>query len=102
MTDNLRIKGLDPKEQSLDRRFKTRGKRKKPFGIETRTLHDRPRKYSVFHTLKLHEWYVFSKYETQSRRDQAYAALVRKAENNQFRIRWGIRQEFRKVDYDGA
>ncbi len=101
-TDNLSIKGIDPGEQSLDRRFKTRGRQKKPFGIEARTRHNPHRKYSIFRTLNLHVWYGFSRYKTRARRDQALAALVKKDENGHMRQRFGIIQEFRKVDYDGT
>lgn len=101
-TDNLSIKGIDPAEQTPGRRLKIKGKRKKLWGIETRTLHDRPRRYSIFRSLNLHVWYGFAKYETRDRRDQAIAALVKKDENGHMRQRFGIRQEFRKVDYDGT
>lgn len=101
-TDNLSIKGIDPAEQTPGRRVKIRGKRKKLWGIETRTLHKKPRKYSVFYSLKLDVWHGFSKYETPGRRDQAYAALVKTAENNHLHLQYGILQEYRKVDYDGT
>ena len=100
MADNLDIKGIADEEQPRGEKFRTKGKRKKPYGIETRTLHDRPRKYSIFRTLKLHLWYGFSRYETRDRRDQALAALVKKDKNGHMRQRFGIRQEFRKVDPD--
>ena len=100
MADNLDIKGIADEEQPRGDKFKTRGKRKKPWAIESRTLHDNPTPGSVFWTLKLHEWYVFSRYETRARRDQAHAALVRKDENGHMRSRFGIIQEYRKVDPD--
>ncbi len=94
--DNLNIKGIE--SDTSPGKFKARGKTKKPYIIESRltppeiALHP----LDVFHSLsKLRVWWLRSRYSTAARRDQAYAALVKK-ENNSLR-EW-VHWEYRKVD----
>ncbi len=62
-------------ETHSGRRLKPRGKRDKPFMIETRCVRPNP---SAF-MRSWHEWHLYRRYETEARRDQAYATLVKKA-----------------------
>ncbi len=74
--DNLNIKGIE--DDVPRRRGKKRGGRK-PFAIESRLVPDPAMpKRSVLRQLGLGKWWVWGRYETSSRRDQAYAALVKK------------------------
>lgn len=71
------------------RRLKPRGKQRKPFVIEWRV------KYSVSSAfarrLGLRGWWAHSRYTTAARRDQAFAALVKKAPGFG-RIQWEYRK----------
>ncbi len=92
--DNLNIKGIE--SDVSPGKFKARGKRRKPYIIESRLtgaegLHPR----NVFHSLKLEAWWVRSRYTTATRRDQAYAALVKKERNSY--VNWA-NWHYRKVD----
>lgn len=77
-------------ETHSGRRMKTRGKRRKPYVIEWRFVSDR--KNSVFAQMGMDKWHIYNRYETESRRNQAYAVLVKKAKTG-----WGSYSEFRKV-----
>lgn len=97
MADNLNIKGIRDDEPHARGRAHPRGKRRKPFVIESRIVspEDAP-KECVFRALGLGEWWAHGRYETASRRDQAYAAMVKK--ENMARIpHWG-HWEYRKRD----
>ena len=85
--DNLNIKGIE--DDKPRRRGKTRGKTRKPFAIESRLVHDPdlPRR-SVLRQFGLGEWGVWGRYMTASRRDQAYAALVKREAASRL-PRWG-------------
>jgi hypothetical protein len=77
--DNLNIYGV-PSDEPRPSRGKPRGKRRKPFAIECRRV---PNPDAALTTvmrarLKLKTWWVWGRYETAARRDQAYAALVKK------------------------
>lgn len=74
----------DDQSQS-GRRLKIRGKRRKPFAVECRF-----KGLSSFL-----DWFTHGRYETESRRDQAYAALVKKAEREYI---LSIIIEYRKRD----
>lgn len=77
LMDNLNIKGIE--DDKPRRRGKTRGKARKPFAIEARLVLDPDApKESVMRQLGLGKWWVWGRYKTASRRDQAYAALVNK------------------------
>ena len=78
--DNLSIKGIE--SDVSPGKFKARGQTKKPYTIESR-LTPPSHPLSVFHSFeKLREWWVRSRYPTAARRDQAYAALVKKERSN--------------------
>ncbi len=93
--DNLNIKGIE--DDNPRRRGKTRGKARRPFAIEARLVHD-PDAPSILvsRQLGLGKWWVRGRYTTSSRRDQAYAALVKKEASSHI-PRWA-RWEFRKRD----
>jgi hypothetical protein len=90
MADNLAIKGI---EDDTPRRRGKKCRSRKLFAIESRYRPDDRR--SVFRCLNLYSWWVHGHYETASRRDQAYAALVKKEKNA--RRPWG-RITYRKRD----
>lgn len=93
MTDNLNIKGIESDEFPQGaRRFKPRGKGRKPWAIEWRIK--RHVSNSLARTLGLHDWSLHTRYTTLARRDQAYATLVRKAIN----MPGWWQQEYRKLD----
>ena len=73
------------------RRLKPRGKRRKPFAIECRI--QRRVTASLARTLGLQDWWVHSRYTTASRRDQAYAALVKKAQSGWWRPEYRKRND---------
>lgn len=92
--DNLAIKGLD--DESPARRGKKRRGRK-PFIIEARLVVDpETSKHSIMRQLGVGNWWAWGRYETAARRDQAYAALVRKAAATRL-PRWS-HWEYRKSD----
>ncbi len=91
--DNLNIKGI--RDDELARRGKKR-RGHKPFVIECRIVYPENAKDSVFRVLNMDRWGVQARYETAVRRDQAYAALVRKEEAGRL-PRWG-HWEYRKRD----
>ncbi len=64
-------------ETHSGRRMKPRGKRRKPYTIEWRAVS----KPGIQIWSSLTEWTVYNRYETESRRNQAYAVLVRKEAN---------------------
>ena len=79
-TDNLSIKGIQD-DTCRPRRSKKKGRKK--FGIQARFLSS-----SRF----FKGWYAHGRYHTESARDDAHAALVKKTEN----CTW-LKREFRKV-----
>ncbi len=93
--DNQRIKGIESDLPVGSVRHNVRGKQRKLWKIESRLQYPNAHPRSVFHNLNLQGWGTWSSYTTQARRDQAYAAVVRKE---------GVRSllwahwEFRKVD----
>jgi hypothetical protein len=76
MADNQSIKGIESDESVGTRRLKPRGKQRKPFTIEYRTRRKISPNLARF--LHLMEWQTHSRYLTPSRRDMAFAALVKK------------------------
>jgi hypothetical protein len=58
------------------RRLRPRGKQRKPFIIEYRL--ERRTSNGTAHILGLYNWITHSRYTTRSRRDEAYAVLVKK------------------------
>lgn len=99
MADNLNIKGIADTEQQPGRRIKPKGKRRKSWAIEVRYPRpegETPGLYRLFS--KLAEWHVYSRYDTESRRDQAFSALVKKSHLD---YPYGGRApQYRKVDPD--
>lgn len=96
IVDNLNIKGIREDEPPR-RRGKTRGKARKPFAIESRLVHDPDAsRHCVMRQLGLGEWWVCRRYTTATRRDQAYAALVKKEAAGRL-PRWA-HWEYRKRD----
>ncbi len=93
--DNLNIKGIE--DDMPRRRGKTRGKVRKPFALECRMAPspDAPKR-SVLRQLNLKKWWVWGRYTTSSRRDQAYAALVKREAASTW-PRWS-HWEYRKRD----
>ncbi len=90
MADNLNIKGITPddKAQYSGLRFRSR-KRRKPFKIEGRIPYKGGTLTCMF---GLDQWSTWSRYETESRRDEALAVLVKKAVNEDRRFyRWEYR-----------
>ncbi len=96
MVDNLGIKGIQDDEPVSSRRLKPRGKRRKPWVIEWRIKHHVSN--TLAHTLRLTQWSVYSRYATESRRDQALAFMVKRAGRDSNRIRWHWDHEYRKRD----
>lgn len=95
--DNLNIKGIREDEPHVRGHIRPRGKARKLFAIESRLVHDPDApKQLVSRQLGLGGWWVHGRYKTASRRDQAYAAMVRKEADSNF-PRWA-RWEFRKRD----
>ena len=93
--DNLNIRGIQ--DDTPRRCGKTRGKARKPFAIEARlALKPHTPKKSVFWQLGLKKWWVWGRYKTASRRDQAYAALVKREERDRHKY-WG-HWEYRKAE----
>ena len=85
MADNLNIKGIES-DAPRGRRSKSRGKQRKLYIIEC-----------IFPVLSFvnreRTWEVWGRYRTESARDQAYTALVKKAE-----FPWGGAWKYRKRD----
>lgn len=79
-TDNLSIKGI---EDDSCRPYRRKKSSRKKFGIQARFLS--PSRF-------LRGWYTHGRYRTESARDDAYAALVKKTEG----CIW-LKREFRKV-----
>ena len=82
--DNLNIKGIE--NDAPRRRGKKRGR--KPFVLQARFVPGPNYRRSpglgwLFRTLA--HWYTHSRYHTESARDQAYAALVKKADVDHMR-----------------
>jgi hypothetical protein len=90
--DNLANFGIKNDETAGSRRLKPRGKQRKPWVIECRI--QRHVSNGLARTLGLQDWWVHGRYSTKNRRDQAYAAVVKK-EDTAPRY-W--RREWRKVD----
>jgi len=83
MTDNLSIKGIES-DAPYGGRSKSRGKQRKPYIIDCI--------FPVFSFLnRENTWKIWGRYRTESARDQAYAALVKKAE-----FPWGGSWKYRK------
>jgi hypothetical protein len=74
------------------RRFKPKGKRRKPYAIETRLK--RTSSGYLSRAQGLNNWHTYNRYETKSRRDQAFDALVKKEALSSWQ--WGC--EYRKKD----
>ncbi len=95
--DNLNIKGIRDAEPHARGRAHPHGKQRKPFALECRLGHDPDTpEHSALRQLGLETWWVWGRYVTASRRDQAYAALVKKNERTSL-PRWS-RWEYRKRD----
>ncbi len=94
--DNQRIKGIELKAR-CDPHRRVHGKQRKLWKIESRLHYPNAHPLSVFHDLNLSGWGVWSRYSTQARRDQAYAAMVKKEGARS--LVWA-HWEFRKVDPD--
>lgn len=95
MADNLNIKGIREDEPHERGRAHPHGKHRKTFVVESRIVYpENEHPNSVFRTLGLGGWWVHGRYATASRRDQAYAALVKKEATSRI-PRWG-HWEFRK------
>ncbi len=94
MADNLNIKGIREDEPPARGRAHPRGKARKPFALECRLKRSVPD--SLARQLGRGDWWVWGRYTTAARRDQAHAALVKKEETNPI-PRWG-HWEFRKRD----
>ena len=93
--DNLNIRGIE--DDSPRRRGKVRGKARKPFAIESRIAYDENVcMNSGLRILDSGEWGTWGRYETASRRDQAYAALVKREAANRLPC-WGS-WEYKKRD----
>ncbi len=95
-TDNLSIHGLTDDKPKGGRQKKNRGR--KMFVLQARYVYTRRALRSpglgwLFRGLR--DWYTHSRYATESARDEAYAALVRKAENEADSMLG--HQEFRKL-----
>lgn len=91
--DNLSNFGIKD-DTSRAGRSKPRGKQRKPFAIECRIA--RRVSDGLARELGLLNWWVHSRYTTARRRDQAYAALVKKAERDGLAIRFRWKTEYRK------
>lgn len=65
------------------RRIKPHGKRRKHYTIECRWARELygDALDSIASVCGLYNWWVYSRYTTKDRRDQAYAALVKKSLN---------------------
>ncbi len=94
MTDNLGNKGIKDDEPVGSRRFKPRGKQRKRWVIEWRI--EGHVSNILARTLRLTKWSVYSRYTTESRRDQALAFMVKRAEKDENRIRWKWNHQYRK------
>ena len=93
MTDNLNIKGIESDEFPQGaRRVKPRGKRRKPWVIETRV--QRHVSNGLARDLGLWDWWIHSRYTTRARRDQAYATMVKRMPSQPYW--WKL--EYRKRD----
>ncbi len=96
MADNQNIKGIRDDEPQPKGRYSPRGKRRKPFTVESRLVpSDNTPKNSVFYSLGFGAWWIHGRYETAARRDQAYAALVKKEDPGR-QPRWSY-WEYRKM-----
>lgn len=78
MTDNLAVKGIRDDQTNTGRRMKARGNRRKRFTIEVRYILLRKNTFLSRLTRYDGGWHVYSRYATESSRDQALAALVKK------------------------
>lgn len=74
---------------NIGRRLKPKGKRRRLFVIEIRYPEINGSRFPRF----MGRWHTWKSYETKTRRDQAFAALVKKTS-------WGglLKVEYRKVD----
>lgn len=98
--DNLNIKGLREDEPRL--RGKKRSGRKR-FVIQARSVAGpafRKSEGLSWLWMSLKEWYTHSRYHTESARDEAYTALVKKEENNGWCNSKGER--YRRTEYRKA
>ena len=99
MPDNLNIKGIEDDLSKGGRRRKNRGR--KGFVLQARYrpgTHRRPSPCLDWLFRSLEHWYTHSRYQTESARDHAYAALVKKAANERdSRLKKFSQQEFRKL-----
>lgn len=79
MTDNLHIKGISDEEPPARRGKKSRGR--KGFVLQTRWVKgtDHQKGCLDFLFKSLEKWHLHSRYHTKLARDQACAALVKKA-----------------------
>ncbi len=96
MTDNLKIKGIEDDERPARRGKKARGR--KAFVLQTRWV--RGPNYRAgglsFMFRDMEKWHTHSRYHTKLARDQAYAALVKKAKISH--LRGWRNQEYRMHD----
>lgn len=96
MADNLGNKGIEDDEPTGSRRLKPRGKQRKPWVIEWRIEHHVSN--TLARMLRLTSWSTYNRYATESRRDQALAFMVKRAERDDNRIRWHWNHQYRKRD----
>lgn len=95
LLDNLNIKGVKDDTAKGGRQRKNRGR--KAFVLQARYVYKRRALHSpglgwLFR--RLQNWYTHSRYSTESARDEAYAAMVKKARSLDDHI---SRQEYRKL-----
>ncbi len=96
MADNQSIHGIRDDEPRPGR-GKARGGQRKPFALEFRMVRDpNAPTHSAVIWIRMGTWGVWGRYTTASRRDQAYAALVKKEASNPFPS-W-CHWEYRKRD----
>jgi hypothetical protein len=74
------------------RRFKPRGKQRKPYAIEAK-LHAKC-SASLARAIGLRDWHIHSRYVTAARRDQALDTLTKKEDKTP----WKWRYQYRKKD----
>lgn len=103
MADNQSIHGVD--SDSYRARGSKKGGGRKPFVLETRIIPPeggwpRDSLWRRGFMRQLEKWHVHGRYKTESARDEAYAALVKKKEaaKNAFPYsKWMGTHEYRKV-----
>ncbi len=91
MIDNQAIYGIEDDEPTHGR-DKPRGKRRKPYKIESRYININCGN-TVFQLLHLDKWWTHGRYVTEVQRDSALFDLAKKAEKSSHP--WG-KMEYRK------